>query len=107
VVNTYLGVALASGLVGLALFCGFFLVVLAELVAAMRRAGSRDGELYTLGQALFCALLGILVMIFTTSSIGLIAVIYWSIAGLAQAYARAASTAPHPRYADERVFVAA
>jgi O-antigen ligase len=88
IVNTYLGVALASGLVGLALFCGFFLVVLVELFAAMRRAGNRDGEPYALGQVLFCALLGILVMIFTTSSIGLIALIYWAIAGLAQAYAR-------------------
>jgi len=107
VVNTYLGVALASGLVGLGLFCGFFLVVLAGLVVAMRRAGNRDAELYTLGQALFCALLGILVMIFTTSSIGLIAVVYWSIAGLAQAYARQASMAPNPSYAGERVFVAA
>jgi hypothetical protein len=46
-------------------------------------------------------------MIFTTSSIGLIAVVYWSIAGLAQAYARQASMAPNPSYAGERVFVAA
>jgi O-antigen ligase len=93
IVNTYLGVALASGLVGLALFCGFFLVVLSELFAAMRRAGDRAGDPYALGQALFCALLGILVMISTTSSIGLIALIYWSIAGLAQAYARAPALA--------------
>jgi hypothetical protein len=41
-----------------------------------------------LGRALFCALLGILVMIATTSSLTLIPVVYWSIAGLAQAYAR-------------------
>jgi O-antigen ligase len=88
IVNTDLGVVLASGLVGLALFCGFFLVVLYELFAAMRRAGGRDGEPYALGQALFCALLGILVIICTTSNIGLIPVIYWSIAGLAQVYAR-------------------
>jgi len=89
VVNTYLGVALASGLVGLALFCGFFLAVLYELASVMRRAGDRDGEAYALGQALLCALLGILVMICTTSSVGLIPVVYWSIAGLAQAYAHA------------------
>jgi O-antigen ligase len=98
IVNTYLGVALASGLVGLALFCGFFLVVLVELLAAMRRAGKRDGELYALGQALFCALLGILVMIFTTSSIGLIAVIYWAIAGLGIAYARMLAVQPDPQH---------
>ncbi|HEV7476512.1 MAG TPA: hypothetical protein VGO02_02110, partial [Burkholderiales bacterium] len=93
IVNTYLGIALASGFVGLSLFCGFFLVVLVELLAAVRRAGGRDGEPYALGQALFCALLGILVTICTTSSIGLIPVIYWSIAGLAQAYARVAAPA--------------
>jgi len=93
VVNTYLGVALASGLVGLGLFCGFFLAVLYELASAMREAGDRDGEAYALGQALCCALLGILVMIFTTSSVGLIPVVYWSVAGLAQGYARASGLA--------------
>jgi O-antigen ligase len=93
VVNSYLGVALASGLVGLSLFCGFFLLVLYELFAALHRAGARDGEAYALGQTLFCTLLGILVIICTTSSVGLIPVVYWSIAGLAQAYARAPAPA--------------
>ena len=88
VVNSYLGIALASGFVGLALFCGFFLVVLVELFGAMRRAGERDGEPYVLGQALFCVLVGILVMIASTSSLTLIPVVYWSIAGVAHAYAR-------------------
>ena len=88
VVNTYVGIALASGFVGLGLFCGFFLVVLYELAGAMRRAGERDGEPYVLGQALLCVLIGILVMIVSTSSLTLIPVVYWSIAGLAQAYAR-------------------
>jgi O-antigen ligase len=88
VVNSYLGIALASGFVGLALFCGFFLVVLVELFGAMRRAGERGGEPYVLGQALFCVLVGVLVMIASTSSLTLIPVVYWSIAGLAQAYAR-------------------
>jgi O-antigen ligase len=93
VVNSYLGVALASGLVGLALFCGFFLTVLYELFVALCRAGARDAEPYALGQALCCALLGILVIISTTSSVGLIPVVYWSIAGLAQAYVRAPAPA--------------
>jgi O-antigen ligase len=109
IVNTYLGVALASGFVGLTLFCGFFLVILVELLAAMRRAGERDSDSYGVGQTLFCALLGILVMIFTTSSIGLIAVIYWSVAGLAQAYARApvlASAAATEQDGESRLFVA-
>jgi O-antigen ligase len=94
VVNTYIGVALASGFVGLGLFCGFFLVVLYELAGAMRRAGGRGGEVYALGQALLCTLLGILVMIVSTSSLTLIPVVYWSIAGLALAYAREVNSAP-------------
>ena len=60
-----------------------------------------------LGQALFCALLGILVMIASTSSLTLIPVLYWSIAGLAQAYARAPALAragaPAPRLAPHDV----
>jgi O-antigen ligase len=107
VVNTYLGIALASGLVGLSLFCGFFVVVLVELCVAMRRAGDRGGEPYALGQALLCALLGILVIIASTSSIALIPVLYWSIAGLAQGYAREASIATHPKDADARLVAAA
>jgi O-antigen ligase len=106
IVNTYLGVALAGGLVGLALFCGFFLLVLYELASAMRRAGDRDGEAYALGQAFFCALLGILVMIFITSSLTLIPVVYWSIAGLAQAHARAPALSGEPKFDESRAFVA-
>jgi O-antigen ligase len=106
VVNTYLGVALASGLVGLALFCGFFLVVLGELFAAMRRSGERAGERYVLGQALFCTVLGILVIISTTSSIALIPVVYWAIAGLAQAYARQTSPVLNPKDAASRLVAA-
>jgi len=106
VVNTYVGVALASGLVGLSLFCGFFLVVLLELLAVLRRAGDRDGEPYVLGQALFCALLGILVMIGSASSTGLIPLVYWSIAGLAQAYARETSIVLNPKDAACRLVVA-
>jgi O-antigen ligase len=106
IVNTYLGVALASGLLGLSLFCGFFLVVLYELASAMRRAGDRDGEAYALGQALFCALLGILVIISTTSSLTLIPIVYWSIAGLAQASARAPALSGEPKFDESRAFVA-
>jgi O-antigen ligase len=106
IVNTYLGVALASGFVGLSLFCGFFLVTLVELLFALRRAGDRDGEAYALGQALLCALLGILVITFTTSSIGLIATIYWSIAGLAQCYARAPALSREKSAGEPRLVIA-
>jgi O-antigen ligase len=106
IVNTYLGIALASGLVGLGLFCGFFLVVLVELFAAMRRAGDRHADAYVLGQALLCTLLGTLVIIASTSSIALIPVVYWSMAGLAQAYARETAIALNPEDAASRLVAA-
>ena len=88
VVNTYVGVALSSGLIGLALFVGFFLAVTAAVLRAMLGVHERLGERYVLGQALLATLLGILVTIFTVSSITVIPVIYWSVAGLGAAYAR-------------------
>src|SRR6185369_4177317 len=36
-VNTYLGIGLTSGLVGLSLFAGFFIVIFAGIVKSMRR----------------------------------------------------------------------
>ena len=88
IVNTYLGVVLSSGLVGLTLFTGFFTTVAVGLFKGMRRVPGRNDELHLLGRALFATLLGILVIIFTVSSISIIPVIYWSLAGLCVAYAR-------------------
>lgn len=87
-VNTYLGIGLASGLVGLSLFLGFFIAAAIGIFNGMRKLSDRNSELYLLGQALLSTLLGILVIIFTTSSISVIPVIYWSVAGLGVAYAR-------------------
>jgi O-antigen ligase len=88
IVNTYLGVALESGLVGLSLFAGFFIAVAVGVFTSMRSLPDRHDELYLLGQALSATLLGILVIIFTVSSISVVSVIYWSVAGLGVAYAR-------------------
>jgi hypothetical protein len=88
VVNTYVGVALSTGLAGLALFAGFFVAVLAGLVRAMLGVPGRHDERYLLGQGLLATLAGILVTIFTVSSITVIPVIYWTVAGLCAGYAR-------------------
>lgn len=87
-VNSYLGVALSSGLVGLALYAGFFAAVAARIFGAMRSLGDRTDERYALGQGLLATLLGILLIIFTVSSITVIPVIYWCVAGMGVAYAR-------------------
>jgi len=95
-VNTYLGIGLASGLVGLSLFLGFFIAAAIGIFNGMRKLSDRNSELYLLGQALLSTLLGILVIIFTTSSISVIPVIYWSVAGLGVAYARMLVAAKAP-----------
>jgi O-antigen ligase len=96
IVNTFLSVGLGNGLVGLALFTGFFAAVAAGIFTGMRRLADRNGELYSLGQGLLATLLGILVTITTVSSITVIPVIYWSVAGLGAAYARMLALAHAP-----------
>jgi O-antigen ligase len=86
-VNTYLAVGLSNGLVGLFLYAGFFISIVASIFRAMRTLPDKDSEIHILGQTLLSTLLGILVIIFTVSSILAIPVITWSVAGLGAAYA--------------------
>jgi len=88
IVNSYLGVGLTSGLVGLSIFLGFFISVAVGVFKAVRKLIDKDRESYLLGQALLSTLLGILVVIATASSTLVIPVVYWSVAGLCIAYAR-------------------
>lgn len=86
VVNTYLAVALESGLIGLTFFGGFFASVLFGIRKAIRAFPDNEGEGRRLGRALLATLCGILIIIFTVSSITVIPVVYWSVAGLGVAY---------------------
>ncbi len=86
VVNTYIGVALQNGFVGLGLFVGFFTLVVIGVYRAMHSLSDKDSEEYLLGRALLATLLAILVIIFTVSSITVIPIVYWSVAGLGVAY---------------------
>lgn len=85
IVNTYLGIALDKGIVGLSLFLFFFASVLLGVHRALCEL-SKDDDMRRLGRSLFATLIGILVMIFTVSSISIIPVVYWSVAGLGVAY---------------------
>lgn len=86
IVNTYISLALRVGLVGLALFVAFFASVLLGIRKAMRAFPDKDHEERLLGRALLATLLGILVIIFTVSSITVIPIVYWSVGGLGVAY---------------------
>jgi len=88
IVNTYINVALRVGLVGLGLFLAFFASVLLGMRKAMRSFPDKDDERRQLGRALLATLAGILVIIFTVSSITFIPVVYWTIAGLGVGYSQ-------------------
>jgi hypothetical protein len=93
-VNSYLSVALYSGLPGLGFFVGVFIFAISGMVKAMRKMTDKDNETHHLGQALVAVVLCILVIIFTVSSISVIAYIYWAFAGIAVAYVGLQNSSP-------------
>ena len=86
IVNTYLIMALKSGLVGLALFAGFFIAIVLGIYKSFRTFQDKDDEALRLGRALLATLIGVMLTITTVSSISVIPVVYWSLAGLGVAY---------------------
>jgi O-antigen ligase len=86
IVNTYVGVGLANGLVGLGSFIGVFFFAGLSVVRWMRRLPDPECEERTIGQGLLAALVGICVTIATVSSISFIPLMYWFVAGLCVGY---------------------
>ena len=89
VVNSYIGVALGSGLVGLALFGAVFVSTARHLFVYLFRHGDEESVEHVTGRALLATLVGVLTIIATASSINAIPVIYWCLAGACAAYVRA------------------
>jgi O-antigen ligase len=88
IVNTYIQIALSSGIIGLVLFTGFFAQILNGIYRAMYSIPDKNSEEYLLGRALLSTLSAILLIIFTVSSISFIPIVYWSFAGLGVAYSQ-------------------
>lgn len=88
VVNTYLQIGLEYGVVGLTLFLGFWVSVVFAVFRALPQTSANS--YHVLGRTLLALCLATLVTIFTVSSGTVIALMYWSLAGLAVAYARMA-----------------
>jgi O-antigen ligase len=82
-VNSYLQVALKSGLIGLSLFLGFFVTILIGL-----RRLLKDIYVSEFAGASIATLVAILVTIATVSSVDFIPFVYWSFAGLSVALIR-------------------
>lgn len=87
VVNSYVAVALYSGLMGLFFFAGAFVQSLLELRRGIRVARRLDPRSAVMGQALMATVVAIMLIIYTVSSITAIPVVYWPVLGLAVAYA--------------------
>lgn len=90
IVNTYILLALEIGLVGLGLFVGVFVLVAFGIHRVIRSLPADADEARLLGRVLLAALLATMVTIFTTSSITVIPIVYWSLAGMGVAYALSA-----------------
>jgi hypothetical protein len=106
IVNSYLGVALAYGAVGLVLFVAPSLYALAASLAASRRFARTDHDSEALGRALAASMLAILLAIGAVSHYFHIPIVHWLVFSICAAYAvhaplwrtlpAAATTSPWP-----------
>lgn len=112
IVNTYLGIALSSGALGLTFFLSIFTIVLRGIWKSRRQYAHNEAQGLTsdaapgstsksqgespsvqatlLGRVLLASLLGTLVTIGTASSISVIPWVYWAWIGTSVAYVRMA-----------------
>ncbi len=103
-VNTYVIIALSTGMFGLLLYVGVFVLVLFATFQAWLRSRNRDAELDGMGRSIFAASIGMMVFVATCSPIVGVITLKILLAGLALAYARlrpvtvtAKAAAPKPR----------
>lgn len=87
-VNTYITIALQSGIIGLTLFCAIFISTLLRLWIALSSLPRDEVQLRQTGTALFATLAAILVTIATVSFINSIPVVTFMVTGLCVAQTR-------------------
>ena len=90
VVNSYIALALTGGLVTLFFFAGFFISIVFQLVLIKRKAPLTDTGVI-IWRALIAAILGIMFIIFTVSSITFVPIVYWLVGGVGVGVIGAAS----------------
>jgi hypothetical protein len=90
IVNTYLGVALNYGFIGLFCFLSFFLLGMTRVYARARELSRSDPDLALLGTSLIACTVGALIMIDSSSFILGVEKMFYVLAGLTAAYARLA-----------------
>jgi O-antigen ligase len=86
-VNTYMGILLENGFVGMTLFLSFILIALANAWSFSRRTMHDDPDLGLMGASLVSCIITTLVIIENESFSGVTVVLFYSLAALAVAYA--------------------
>lgn len=105
IVNSYVGVALAYGGVGLLLFIAPSAWAMVASVLASRRAAPGDAAAEATGRALAACLLSMMVVIGTVSYISHIPIVHWMLVALCSAYVAYSpqwQRAPAPPVVDPR-----
>ncbi len=88
IVNSYLRVTLETGYVGLALFVSVFISTILRVRYYLNINQDKKNPLHNMGRSLIAILVGIMLTIATASSISTVPIVYWSLIGLAIAYAQ-------------------
>jgi hypothetical protein len=86
-VNAYMGILLENGFVGLTLFLWFILIALFKAWSSSRKSKQADSDFGLLGASLVACILGTLLVIENGSFSGVSVTLFYSLAGLAVAYA--------------------
>ncbi len=92
-VNSYIAIALSGGMVGLLLFILPYISTLASLLIHVLRRRTQSDPVIVTGRVLFSILVGIMLMIYTVSSILVIPLLQIIITGLSLNYLRLWMTA--------------
>jgi O-antigen ligase len=85
VVNTYLQIALAYGLVTLFFFVAIFMSIGLKLLVFLRRSPDTSAEPVELCRSILAIICGIMVTIATVSSVSYVPIVYWCFAGVGSA----------------------
>lgn len=86
IVNSYLRIALETGLLGVSTFIFFFILLIKELYKARKKLTPSNPEQYNYANALISVTIAVLLIISTVSSIDSISHYYWALAGLISNY---------------------
>lgn len=85
-VNSYLQIGLSYGAIGVVLFLCIFGGMLIRCYFIIKKIPPQEADLIRLGRACIAMLIGIMLTIFTTSSIDYVDVLYWTFSGIFAAY---------------------